>query len=183
MCAAFHGLLWPTYAKFANTHADADAQVHRAAASQALDDADIPPAVADGSDGVGQALGAADEQAIPHTAQNARYRAKGLEFSLPQPMGIVWIIRGVMEPWRHLMARYLSSSGSSFDRREQAKEAQSILQGSDAPLRSYRLLSLADLGTRRSSSSASRRCGLHPFGSTSQRTLALLDPVAWPSGC
>ena len=55
------------------------------------------------------------------------------------------MIRGVMEPWRHLVARYFSSSGSSFDRREQAKEAQSILQGSDAPLRSYRLLNLADL--------------------------------------
>ena len=41
--------------------------------------------------------------------------------------------------------RYLSSSGSTFDQREQAKEAQSILQGSDAPLRSYRLLNLADL--------------------------------------
>ena len=98
MCAAFHGLLWLKYVRFAATHADADAQVHRAAASQALTDADIPLAVADGSGGVGQTPGAADEQDSPITAQDARHRAKGLEFSLPKPMGIVWMIWGAMEP-------------------------------------------------------------------------------------
>ena len=43
------------------------------------------------------------------------------------------------------MARYIGSSGSSFDRQRQSKEAQSILRGSNAPLRLCRPLILGDM--------------------------------------
>ena len=140
------GLLWPSYANFAATHADGDSQISIANASQALNDVDIPLVTSAGSCLGGQVLGAADEQTIPQRAQNARRRAKGLEFSLHKPMGILWLTRGVMEePWRHLVARHFGSSGSSIDRQEQSKEAQSILRGTYAPLRSYRPLNLASM--------------------------------------
>ena len=43
------------------------------------------------------------------------------------------------------MAWYIGSSGSSFDRQRQAKEAQSILRGSDAPLRLCRPQIMGDV--------------------------------------
>ena len=168
MCAALYGLLWPTYANFAATHADGDSQISIANASQALNDVDIPLVTSVGSCLGWQVLGAADKHTIPQRAQNARRRAKGLEFSLHKPMGILWLTRGVMEPWRRLVARHFGSSGSSIDRQEQSEEAQSILRGTYAPRRSYRPLNLADKVY---------------YGITSQTHSRTTRLVAWLSGC
>lgn len=147
MAAPFHGILWPAHDDFVSSCG----QKERATGGQqaGAEPANVT-ALGDGS--VGQQPAGADESAAgaqqqptsSHAIENAIQRQKALDFTAERPLGTLMAVRTVMEAWRRLLQNYLESSGSEWDRKQQAEEAVAMVDGEQAPLSKTRLQRFAD---------------------------------------
>ena len=162
MLEAIHGLLRPTWMEFMTL-----LDLRRRHVAESDEGIAAPETADDLCEDADRPAGTCGEQSgegpqPPSAADNARYRAKATELVNSRPLGILTLLRLIMEPLRVLLDNKLFQASHKWEQAQQARAAAHLIENSEGPVsfqsREYRLLMAAETSWNRNYSSSSNSC-------------------------